>query len=62
MMTNAQIAKYLDIAPADIRETAERPDTGETVVILKDYRKFVIAPGTPAAEKAAKLPLPADLK
>lgn len=39
--TKAQIARHLAVKEGDIRETAERPETGELVVILSDYRKLV---------------------
>ena len=39
--TNAQIARHLAVKEGDIRETAERPETQELVVILSDYRKLV---------------------
>ncbi len=61
-LTNAQIAIHLDVAEADIRATAERPETGEVVVILTDYRKFVFPLAELAGTKAAKLPLSPDLK
>ncbi len=60
--TNAQIAKHLDVTADDIRETAVREGTGEIVVILSDYRKFVFPASALSGEKAAKLPLPPDLK
>lgn len=62
--SKAQLARHLDVAAEDVMETAERA-TGEVVVILTDYRKFVISPAAldgGKAEKPGKMPLPADLK
>lgn len=62
--SKAQLAKHLDVTADDVMETAEREGTGEVVVILTDYRKFVIQPEAldGKAEKTAKMPLPPDLK
>ena len=43
--SNAQIARHLAVKETDIRETAERPETQELVVILSDYRKLVFPAG-----------------
>lgn len=62
--SKAQLAKHLDVTAEDVMETAER-DNGEVVVILTDYRKFVIPPAAldgGKAEKTAKMPLPTQLK
>ena len=64
--SNAQIARHLAVKEADIRETAEREATGEIVVILSDYRKFVFPaadlngdpdPVDPAPGESAPLPV-----
>ena len=63
--SNAQIARHLAVKEADIRETAEREATGEIVVILSDFRKFVFPaaalkgdpdPVEPAPGEPAPLP------
>lgn len=64
--TNAQIARHLAVKEADIRETAERPETGELVVILSDFRKLVFPatalkgdpdPVEPASGESEPLPV-----
>lgn len=50
--SKAQLAKHLDVAAEDVMETADR-DNGEVVVILKDFRKFVIPPAALNGGKAA---------
>lgn len=52
--SNAQLARHLKVESDAIMETGERADTGETVVILTDYRKFVI----PAAALSGKSDAP----
>lgn len=39
--SNAQIARHLGVKESDLKETAEREETGEIVAILSDFRKFV---------------------
>lgn len=69
--SNAQIARHLAVKEADIRETAERPETQELVVILSDYRKLVFPvaalkgdpdPVEPAPGENAPLPVTASGK
>jgi len=58
--TNAQIARHLAVKEADIRETAEREATGEIVVILSDFRKFVFPASALKGDPDPVEPAPGD--
>ena len=69
--TNAQNARHLAVKEDDIRETAERLETQELVVILSDFRKLVFPvaalkgdpdPVEPAPGENAPLPVTASGK